>query len=300
MMFVFWLMSFPFGSFSMNPASRVVATSSVIRSIAFSRVHSPSASQVVAFGLRCMTFVMRSGFTASWKVAEPFGQRLPVEIGLSGLPSMFTISTSPFSSLCFVWISVPQPTAQYGQIDAVVLVPSSLRRATRSLANATSNPSPPSPAAATPAVPMPESFRNCRRVLVVPTSTSRNAARAARPMHTGMRCRGGYARSRQADDRFRLALSVVGWLCASAGLVDLTGEAKQRFPSVQLGIVEDPLEQLFDDPADLGSLRDTELLHEVGPVRLQVARREGVRPRDLLLDTEPELVEGVHPPTPGA
>ena len=51
-MFVFWLMSLPFGSRSVKAASRVVATSSVIRSIALPRSHSPSASQLVAFGLQ--------------------------------------------------------------------------------------------------------------------------------------------------------------------------------------------------------------------------------------------------------
>ena len=128
-----------------------------MRVIAWSRViGSPSQSDAPA--LRCFTTVVRSGLTASWKVAAPCGQRMPVLIGLSGLPSMLMMFVRPFS--VFALTRVPQPTAQYGQMLAVCFVPSSLRRAARCPANARSKPSPPSSAAARPAVPIPVSFRN--------------------------------------------------------------------------------------------------------------------------------------------
>src|SRR5581483_2555463 len=57
----------------------------------------------------------RSGLSTSESVAEPFGQRRPREIGLSGSPSICTI----FSSLTKIFC--PQPTAQNGQIDFTTL-----------------------------------------------------------------------------------------------------------------------------------------------------------------------------------
>src|SRR5579872_781391 len=68
------------------------------------------SSQRSAYGARYFTVVQRAALSVNPNDAEPFGQRWPPEMGLSGFPS--TSSNVP-SSLTYA--SVPQPTAQYGQ-----------------------------------------------------------------------------------------------------------------------------------------------------------------------------------------
>jgi hypothetical protein len=60
-------------------------TRSAIMSIACS---SGSSSQSVAYGRRYLTRVSRLGLVTRLLLAEPFGQRRPLEIGLAGSPSI--------------------------------------------------------------------------------------------------------------------------------------------------------------------------------------------------------------------
>src|SRR6184192_2368862 len=157
---------------------------------------------------------------------------------------------------------------------AVCLVPSSLRRAARCPAKARSKPSPPSSAAARPAVPIPVSFRNCRLEVTVSIAI----APPRRVVDPGGKDSPGLAglRAELPDDR------------------------EEPLPDVQLGLVQDPLEERGDHPADLGTRPDPELAHHIVPVDGEVVRGKGRAALDLPMHPGPEVLEGVHPWRPGA
>src|SRR5215467_13035146 len=90
------------------------------------------SSQLVPPGRRYNALVLRSGLTASWKLAAPLGQSVPRLIGLSGLPSILIIWPS------FTPTSSPQPTAQYGQTLGISFTPAVLRLCTRAWVGCTS------------------------------------------------------------------------------------------------------------------------------------------------------------------
>src|SRR4051794_33078109 len=109
-------------------------------------------SHSVAPGARYQTRFKRSGFTASWNVAAPLGQRVPSLIGLSGLPSMLMMRLSRTAT------SWPQPTAQYGYTLGTSLAPAMRAARTCAWAARRSRPSPKSPPREKPEV-----RRNARR-----------------------------------------------------------------------------------------------------------------------------------------
>src|SRR5215510_12813107 len=158
-MAVVWLTRFwrscPWGSLtvinSLKVSSRVFLTRSAIISMALSRA---SSSHCVPPGRRYSALVLRSGLTASWKLAAPLGQSVPRLIGLSGLPSMLTILPSLTPT------SMPQPTAQYGQTLGISCTPAVFRLCTRACVGRTSTRDMTPPTAKPPA----ESLRKLRRL----------------------------------------------------------------------------------------------------------------------------------------
>src|SRR5262245_13532982 len=105
-------------------------------------------------GRRYSALVLRSGLTASWKLAAPLGQSVPRLIGLSGLPSMLTILLSLTPT------SMPQPTAQYGQTLGISCTPAVFRLCTRACVGRASTSDMTLPTAKPPA----ESLRKLRRL----------------------------------------------------------------------------------------------------------------------------------------
>jgi len=101
-----------------QPLLRASSTRSATMSIALSR---SSSCHSVAYGGRYRTFVSRCGPVTSCLLAEPLGHRRPREIGLSGLPSIWTTLPSVTYTFC------AQPTAQYGQTEWATLSASAVR-----------------------------------------------------------------------------------------------------------------------------------------------------------------------------
>ena len=103
----------PWASRSSKPRSRVSLISRAIRSIASSQeigVHSGAP------GARYSGLVSRRSLTTNCLSEIPLEQSVPRLIGLSTSPSMCTTVGFTFCARSpRVWMTTPQPTAQYGQ-----------------------------------------------------------------------------------------------------------------------------------------------------------------------------------------